>query len=88
MGSGTLSVQDLEKYKSIVDESTKLSEVARKNFTAISEMMEKMNSMQQISADKITQLNVLANSITQASTSLSDEKTLTGLRHLEAIVKK
>jgi hypothetical protein len=88
VGSGTLSVQDLEKYKSIVDESTKLSEVARKNFTAISEMVEKMNSMQQISADKIQQLNVLANSITQASTSLSDEKTLTGLRHLEAIVKK
>ena len=88
VGSGTLSVQDLEKYKSIVDESTKLSEVARKNFTAISEMVERMNSMQQISADKIQQLNVLANSITQASTSLSDEKTLTGLRHLEAIVKK
>jgi len=89
MGSGsTLSIQDLEKYKSIVDESSKLSEVVRKNFTAVSEMLEKMNSMQQISTDKIQQLNVLANSITQASTSLKDEHTLTGLRHLEAIVKK
>jgi len=47
-----------------------------------------MNSIQQISSDKIQQLNVLANSITQASSSLTDERTLVGLKHLEAIVKK
>jgi hypothetical protein len=72
----------------LVDESTKLSDIVRKNFTAVSDMMEKMNSIQQISSDKIQQLNVLANSITQASTSLTDERTLVGLKHLEAIVKK
>lgn len=89
LGSGgTVSIQDLEKYKSLVDESTKLSDIVRKNFTAVSDMMEKMNSIQQISSDKIQQLNVLANSITQASTSLTDERTLVGLKHLEAIVKK
>lgn len=87
-GGGTVSIQDLEKYKSLVDESTKLSDIVRKNFTAVSDMMEKMNSIQQISSDKIQQLNVLANSITQASTSLTDERTLVGLKHLEAIVKK
>lgn len=87
-GGGTVSIQDLEKYKSLVDQSTKLSDVVRKNFTAVSDMMEKMNSIQQISSDKIQQLNVLANSITQASTSLTDERTIVGLKHLEAIVKK
>jgi uncharacterized protein YaaR (DUF327 family) len=89
IGSGsTLSIQDLEKYKSVVDESTKLSEVARRNFMAISDMLEKINSMQHLSSEKIQQLNALANSITQASSSLTDERTLSGLRHLEAIVKK
>jgi hypothetical protein len=87
-GGAAVSIQDLEKYKSLVDESTKLSDVVRKNFIAVSDMMEKINSIQQLSSDKIQQLNVLANSITQASSSLTDERTLTGLKHLEAIVKK
>lgn len=89
IGAGTtVSLQDAEKYKAIVNESARLSEIIHKNFTAVSAMMEKVNSVQQISSDKIQQLNTLANSITQASSSLSDEKTLVGLKHLEAIVKK
>jgi hypothetical protein len=87
-GGATVSIQDAEKYKAIVNESARLSEIIHKNFTAVSAMMEKVNSVQQISSDKIQQLNTLANSITQASSSLSDEKTLVGLKHLEAIVKK
>jgi hypothetical protein len=87
-GGTTVSLQDAEKYKAIVNESARLSEIVHKNFTAVSAMMEKVNSVQQISSDKIQQLNALANSITQASSSLSDEKTLLGLKHLEAIVKK
>ena len=89
IGGGTaVSLQDAEKYKTIVNESARLSEIIHKNFTAVSAMMEKVNSVQQLSSDKIQQLNTLANSITQASSSLSDEKTLVGLKHLEAIVKK
>jgi len=89
LGGGTpVSMQDVERFKSLVDESSRLSEVVRKNFVAVGEMMEKLNSMQQISSDKIQQLSTLANSISQASTSLTDERTLTGLKHLEAIVKK
>jgi hypothetical protein len=65
-----------------------MSEIIHKNFAAVSVIMEKVNSMQQISTEKIQQLSTLANSITQASTSLTDEKTLVGLKHLEAIVKK
>ena len=87
-GGAAVSIQDLEKYKAIVNESVRLSEIVHKNFTAVTAMMEKVNSVQQISSDKIQQLNTLANSITQASSSLTDERTLVGLKHLEAIVKK
>ena len=87
-GSTPVSMQDVERFKSLVDESSRLSEIVRKNFTAVGEMMEKLNSMQHISSDKIQQLNTLANSISQASSSLTDERTLTGLKHLESIVKK
>jgi len=87
-GATAVSLQDAEKYKAIVTESAKLSEIIHKNFAAVSVLMEKVNSVQQLSSDKIQQLNVLANSITQASSSLTDERTLVGLKHLEAIVKK
>jgi hypothetical protein len=87
-GGAAVSIQDLEKYKAIVNESARLSEIIHKNFAAVTAMMEKVNSVQQISSDKIQQLNTLANSITQASSSLTDERTLVGLKHLEAIVKK
>lgn len=87
-GGSAVSLQDAEKYKAIVTESARLSEIIHKNFAAVSALMEKVNSVQQLSSDKIQHLNVLANSITQASSSLSDERTLVGLKHLEAIVKK
>ncbi len=86
--SAQMSSTDVEKYRSLVEESAKLSDVVRKNYAAVGEMMEKINSMQQISSDKIQQLSTLANSVAQASNSLTDERTLTGLKHLEAIVKK
>ncbi|MBK9097551.1 MAG: hypothetical protein IPM14_05360 [bacterium] len=87
-GGAAVSVQDLEKYKALVTESARLSEIMHKNFASVGAMMEKVNSMQHITTEKIQQLNTLANSITQASSSLTDEKTLIGLKHLEAIVKK
>ena len=53
-GGSTVSVQDLEKYKTLVDESAKLSDVVHKNFVAVNDMMEKINSTQQISSDKFS----------------------------------
>jgi hypothetical protein len=87
-GGSAITLQDAEKYKAIVTESARLSEIIHKNFAAVSALMERVNSVQQLSSEKIQQLNVLANSITQASSSLTDERTLVGLKHLEAIVKK
>jgi hypothetical protein len=83
-----VSLQDLEKYKSLLEQSYKLSEVIAKNFNTVNEMMAKISQAQSISGEKIEQLKSLATAITQASNSLSDEKTVTGLKYLESIVVK
>jgi hypothetical protein len=83
-----LSVEDMQRFKSVMDETSRLSDVILKNFSSAREMMEKISQLEQIGSDKIQQLNALANSITQASSSLTDERTLAGLKHLEAIVVK
>ena len=90
VGSGgeKVSVEDMQRFKSVMDETSRLSDVILKNFSSAREMMEKISQMEQIGSDKIQQLNALANSITQASSSLTDERTLAGLKHLEAIVVK
>jgi hypothetical protein len=88
-GVGTeLSLADVEKFKLLVEQSAKLSEIMNKNFTSISALAEKINQIEGVSSQKILELNGLANAISQASQSLSDEKTLSGLKHLEAIVLK
>ena len=90
VGSGgeKVSVEDMQRFKSVMDETSRLSDVILKNFSSAREMMEKISQMEQIGSDKIQQLNALANSISQASSSLTDERTLAGLKHLEAIVVK
>jgi hypothetical protein len=88
-GVGTeLSLADVEKFKLLVEQSAKLSEIMNRNFSSISLLAEKINQIEGVSSQKITELNGLANALNQASQSLGDEKTLTGLKHLEAIVLK
>jgi hypothetical protein len=88
VGGSELSLADVEKFKLLVEQSAKLSEIMNKNFTSISVLAEKINQIEGVSSQKISELNTLANSINQASHSLGDEKTLAGLKHLEAIVVK
>lgn len=83
-----LSLADLEKYKLLIEHSAKLSEIMYKNFASVSMIAEKINQIDAVSSQKIQELSTLANSIQQASNSLSDEKTLTGLKYLESIVVK
>ena len=87
-GGEKISVEDMQRFKAVMDETSQLSSVILKNFSSAREMMEKISQLEQIGSDKIQQLNSLANSITQASSSLTDERTLAGLKHLEAIVVK
>jgi hypothetical protein len=89
LGSGNeLSLAEVEKFKQLVEHSAKLSEIMHKNFASISALTEKINQIESITSQKINELNTLANSINQASNSLGDDKTLTGLKYLESIVKK
>ena len=89
LAKGTeLSLADVEKFKLLVEQSAKLSEIMNRNFTSISALSEKINQIENISSQKITELSALANALNQASHSLGDEKTITGLKYLESIVKK
>ncbi len=83
-----LSLADVEKYKLLVEQSAKLSEIMHRNFSSINALAEKINQLDSVSSQKITELSALANALNQASQSLGDEKTLTGLKFLESIVKK
>jgi hypothetical protein len=88
VGGTELSLADVERFKMLVEQSAKLSEIMKVNFTSISALAEKVNQIEGVSSQKIIELNGLANALNQASQSLGDEKTLTGLKHLEAIVLK
>lgn len=83
-----MTVEEMAQYKNLVEHTAKLSSVMLKNFASIQEILDKLSTSQPISAENLREMNSLAESITQASNSLTDERTLTGLKHLEAIVKK
>ncbi|MCZ6701670.1 MAG: hypothetical protein O6940_01375 [Ignavibacteria bacterium] len=83
-----MSVAEMEQYKKLVEHSAKLSSIIHKNYASLQEILDKINQSEFISSEKLQELNLVANSISQASNSLSDEKTLAGLKHLEAIVIK
>lgn len=83
-----LSIQDLETYKNVLSQTSQIGKELLSNFNSIQSILEKINGLQNLSSEKISELKALANSISTASTSLSDEKTLTGLKHLESIVLK
>jgi hypothetical protein len=88
-GSGSkLTEEDAIRYKKVLEDSSRMSELIHKNFSEVNAMMDKFNSMQHISTEKIQQLQTLATSMAQASASLSDDKTLQGLKSLESIVVK
>ena len=87
-GNSQLTDEQMKQYREVVEHVTKLSSLMQKNFSSIQEILDKINSSQHISKEKLQELNNLANSITQASNSLNDEKTLAGLKSLEAIVVK
>ena len=83
-----LSLRDAEQYRLILSQTTQLSETILNNFNAVSQVLEKINSIQSFTPEKIEQLKVMAESISLAARNLSDEKTVTGLKYLESIVRK
>ncbi len=85
---GKLTEEDALRYSKVLEDASRMSELIHKNFSEVNVMMEKFNNMQHVTTEKIQQLQNLANSVSQASASLSDEKTLQGLKSLESIVVK
>lgn len=83
-----LSLKDLEVYKNLLSQTSQMSKELMNNFNSIHALLEKINGMQNLSSEKVEELKTLAQSISTASQSLSDEKTLTGLKYLESIVVK
>lgn len=79
---------DIENYKKLMLEVSNISSVIKENYIMIHNLIEKMGSAPQLGKEKIDELKSLANAISQASASLSNENTLTGLKYLESIVKK
>lgn len=88
INSNEISLKDLEAYKTTLEHSYQLSTAILKNFTGVHNILQEINKINSFDHASIEKLNILAQSITQASKSLSDEKTISGLKHLEAIVKK
>ncbi|MFZ0455111.1 MAG: hypothetical protein WCE54_15225 [Ignavibacteriaceae bacterium] len=86
--SPELTLKDIEQYRNILENTNQLSEKVLNNFTMIHSVLDKINSSQNISKEKVEELKSLAESISKASNSLGDEKTLLGLKHLENIVVK
>ena len=83
-----MTVEEMAQYKNLVEHTAKLSSVMLKNFASIQEILDKLSTSQPISSENLREMSSLAESITKASDSLTDERTLAGLKHLEAIVKK
>lgn len=83
-----LSLKDLESYKTVLNQTSQVSKELLSNFNSIHALMEKINGMTSMNSEKIEELKSLAQSISTASQSLSDEKTLAGLKSLESIVIK
>ncbi len=86
--SPEITLKDLEQYRILLENTGRLSETILSNFNQINLVLEKINGSQNISTQKIDELKSLAESISKASNSLGDEKTLLGLKHLENIVIK
>ncbi len=82
------TIYKLKEFNSILESTAQLSNSLSKDFISLNHLIEKFNSLSGLSNEKIEQLKSISESIMKASASLSDEKTVTGLKYLEAIVTK
>jgi hypothetical protein len=83
-----VSLKDLEAYNAMLEKTSTLSSSILQNFRSSHDLIDKMSKMPGLNPENIQAVNSMANSITTAAKSLSDEKTITGLKHLETIVVK
>ncbi|MCL5031246.1 MAG: hypothetical protein M1480_19760 [Bacteroidetes bacterium] len=82
------TLHNLKEFNTILENISKLSNSLSKDFGSLNHLVEKFNSISDLSNEKIEQFKSISESIMKATSSLSDEKTISGLKHLEAIVTK
>lgn len=83
-----LSLKEIDSYREIVSQTNELSHLILKTFNSVAQVLEKINSLQTLSSEKVEQLKSVAQSLNQATANLNDERTVTGLKYLESIVRK
>lgn len=83
-----ISVEDLKIYEEVFKRTAELSRQMYQSFQNTFQILEKINSLQNLSSEKMAEMRSLAASIASASEALKDERTIKALSSLEAIVKK
>lgn len=83
-----INPKELEQFRTILAQTSQESEIILKNFTSVLQVLEKINNLQSLTPERIEQLKVMADSLSQATSNLNDERTVTGLKYLESIVRK
>lgn len=84
----TLHAEDIAKYNLALENTSRLSSSIYQNIKNSLELLEKISVLPTIREENIAAINGMAESISSAAKNLGDEKTITGLKHLESIVLK
>ncbi|MGE5496508.1 MAG: hypothetical protein ACM3Q2_00435 [Syntrophothermus sp.] len=83
-----ISVDDLKYYEEVFKRTAELSRQIQQSFQSTFQILDKINSLQNLSSEKMAEMRSLAAAIASASEALKDERTIKALSSLEAIVKK
>jgi CO dehydrogenase/acetyl-CoA synthase beta subunit len=90
-GNGTfqkISAEELANYNDALTKLANLSSSIEQSFKNSYGILEKIKNLAAIDRENVAEITAMANSLTTAAKSLSDEKTVIGLKHLESIVSK
>ena len=83
-----ISAEELANYNDALTKLANLSSSIEQSFKNSYGILEKIKNLAAIDRENVAEITAMANSLTTAAKSLSDEKTVTGLKHLESIVSK
>ncbi len=82
------STKEIEIYNKALEQTTTLTAGILNNYELLYNLIQKINKIDNLSAEKVEQIKNLTQSITQAANSLNDIKTVTGLKYLESMIVK
>lgn len=85
---GAMQTTDLKIYESVLTRIVELSEQIHRNFKQTAELFGKIKDVSNFDTEKLTQLSLVAEKITQATESLKNENTVRSLQSLESLIKK